>query len=45
MHEKADLSDTGKLVYSKKASGKYPHADEEEFSVLLNALRAVTQSK
>ena len=45
VHEKSDLSDTGKLIYSKKASGKYPHSDDQEFEKLLTMLRVVTQAK
>ena len=37
---KADLSDEGKPVYSKQASGKFPHADATEFETLVNAISA-----
>ena len=30
MYQTADLSGEGKLIYSKKASGKFPHADAGE---------------
>ena len=38
----ADLSDEGKPVYSKQATGKFPHASADEFEVLVNAITAAT---
>ena len=39
---KEDLSDEGKSVYSKQATGKFPHADATEFETLVNAITAAT---
>ena len=39
---KEDLSDEGKPVYSKQATGKFPHADATEFETLVNAITAAT---
>ena len=42
VHEKSDLTDEGKLFYSKLETGKFPHDDKDEMAKLVKAIVEVT---
>ena len=38
MYKKADLSDEGSLIYSKKKEGKFPHKTDDQWKVFKDSL-------